>query len=168
LDRPHSAIRGRNFSLCRTITDRRDAIQFEIEHKNVEAASASEVIAVFHVDDKCGVVVGEPGLPIDTGTRKRPTGAIVPKVSGEDQTSKKGGKTTGVKRRGACGAVLKAGDHDFHRATATPSVSLDGVIPETPCASWCQGDVTVTLSVRKSATIKVSKVVTDHLFHRSR
>ena len=93
-------------------------------------------------DDKTGVGVGEPGLPVSTSVRRHKHGAIVAKKSAEQGAS----KDKAVVRRGDEGHKLAAADHEFTRATLTPSVTLHGEIPDKCGDSWCGGQVFINLN----------------------
>ncbi|KAJ1446501.1 hypothetical protein M885DRAFT_604849 [Pelagophyceae sp. CCMP2097] len=134
------------------VCDLRDGIELEIRSGHL-VGSLGDYMAVYHMDDKCGVKIGEAGCPIDTGVRRRSTGPIVPTTSTTSEVQTKGKATAGGGQRGPRGKGPRALDHDYHKATLVPAVSLCGKIPEVPNGSWCQGDVTITLN---DATFELS------------
>jgi hypothetical protein len=75
------------------------------------------------VDDKAAVSVGEPGFPCRSNTRKMYASIIA--------TSEVGKAT--------------AGDHDFHRASVRPSMTLFMTTPLASRDSWRTGKVTCSL-----------------------
>ena len=79
-------------------------------------------VAVYFVDDKAKVPIGEPGLPISTGVR---------------------GKQSLV----CSGTTLAALDHDVSsKGSITPAVMLQPSVPKSNDESWYQGQVTMSLN----------------------
>ena len=80
----------------------------------------SKHLVFISVDDKTTIPVGEPGLPISTGTRGRRS--LVPSSD----------------------SIMGALDHDFHIHGVVPSVALVIDIPDSACDSFHRGQVYVT------------------------
>ena len=80
--------------------------------------SIRQVYCFISCDDKAKIPIGEPNYPISTGARQR-QGNIIP-VNLIDRETR----------------VL---DHDFSKASFTPSVELDMNTPEKRESSWFDG-----------------------------
>jgi len=92
----------------------------------LHAIGRAEVHAV-HMDDKCKIPIGLPGLPLAA-------------------TSRQGGQGGTRGSFVAPGVTLGAADHDFHKqGSITPSVTLLGNIPEEASGSWYAGQLFVDL-----------------------
>ena len=100
------------------VVETRDALR--------EIGRAEEVHAV-HMDDKCKIPIGLPGLPLAA-------------------TSRQGGQGGTRGSFVAPGVTLGAADHDFHKqGSITPSVTLLGDIPEEASGSWYAGQLYLDL-----------------------
>jgi len=87
----------------------------------------AEEALVAHMDDKCKIPIGLPGLPLAA-------------------TSRQGGQGGTRGSFVAPGVTLGAADHDFHKqGSITPSVTLLGDIPEEASGSWYAGQLFVNL-----------------------
>ena len=97
-----------------------DAIRFRDLAAEHGYTRALEMIGA---DNKTGIPLGKPGLPVDSGAR-----AHGPVFAPRDQQ-------------------VSASDHDAHRqGSIQPEVTLRKTIPEHPGDSWYSGDVFVVLN----------------------
>ena len=93
-----------------------DDLQLDLNKK----ISSQQVFRFISCDDKAKIPIGEPNYPISTGCRQR-TGNIVPVNLNSNLTQ-----------------VL---DHDFSKASITPSIEVDMMTPKKRDSSWWDGSL---------------------------
>jgi hypothetical protein len=85
-------------------------------------------------DCKSKIPVGEPGVPVSTGIQAHGSKKMISIVA--DTNIRKAGT---VKNSGAVGLTPRASDHDFKKASLTPSVNLFQDVPDNILQSWVAG-----------------------------